>query len=159
MAERIQDGNTWKCSACGGFVRSDSPHCKHCKAVFEGEGRASSAAPPKKRIHPLVAIGGIVLIVVAGLYWLVATGPVIEGQRGRLQSGGAQVIAARDRATYDQLGKLTPAEIVSNPNIILVNEGAGVVVLSVEPPRSQVRITDGKFAGQDVWVLTTWVVR
>lgn len=159
MAERVQEGSTWKCSACGGKIRSDAPHCKHCKVMFEGEGIIKDAQPTKRKTNPLLVIGAIILVIVGSLYWLVATGPAIEGQTGRLNSGGAKVIAARDRATYDQLGALTPAEMVGNPNIILVNDGTPVLVLRVEPPRSQVRITDGEYAGQEVWVLTSWVVQ
>jgi hypothetical protein len=33
---RVQTGTAWKCSECGGAIAFDSPHCKHCKAVFAG---------------------------------------------------------------------------------------------------------------------------
>jgi hypothetical protein len=34
-ARRLQDGAAWKCSACGGVISADSPHCRHCKAIFD----------------------------------------------------------------------------------------------------------------------------
>lgn len=159
MAERIQEGTAWKCSVCGGFIRADATLCKHCKAVFTGEGIVRPAPAAKRKINPLVAIGVIALLIIGGLYLLISTGPAIEGQRGRLNSGGSRIIATRDRATYDQIGSLTPAQLINNPNIIFVNDGTSVVVLSVEVPRTQVRITEGEFVGEEVWVLTSWVAQ
>lgn len=157
MAERIQQGSAWTCSACGGFIRSDAPHCKHCKAVFTGEGVASQAAQPTKRtVNPLVAIGVIALLILGGLFWLVSTGPAVEGQTGRLNSGGGNILAARDRATFDRLGSMTTADLAGDPNVVVLASGTPVLVLSVEPPRSRVRVVS---SGEEVWVLTTWVVK
>jgi hypothetical protein len=69
MAERIQEGATWKCSQCGGFIRSDSPHCKHCKVVFEGGSASlpttvSTPKPPQRLAIILSLIVGAVVLAV-----------------------------------------------------------------------------------------------
>jgi hypothetical protein len=33
---RVQEGSVWKCSECGSEIAFDSPHCRHCRAVFAG---------------------------------------------------------------------------------------------------------------------------
>jgi hypothetical protein len=61
MAERVQEGNAWKCSACGGAIAVDSPHCKHCKVVF---GPAAAPKPPQRTAIILSLIVGAVVLAV-----------------------------------------------------------------------------------------------
>src|SRR5687768_12966448 len=62
MAERIQAGSAWKCSACGGAIRSDAPHCKHCKVVF-GPAAAAPKPPQRTAIILSLLVGAVVLAV------------------------------------------------------------------------------------------------
>jgi hypothetical protein len=64
MAERVQEGSAWTCSACGGAIRSDAPHCKHCKVVFEGAGQAVAPRPPQRMAIILSLIVGAVVLAV-----------------------------------------------------------------------------------------------
>lgn len=52
VPHRVQRGNTWTCSQCGGFVRSDSPFCKHCKTVFTAPTQNATADSPPPLVQP-----------------------------------------------------------------------------------------------------------
>jgi hypothetical protein len=49
--------------------------------------------------------------------------------------------------------------MLDNPNVVLLPDGTDVVVLKVIVPQTQVRVTSGEYAGQEFWILTTWVAK
>jgi|SRR6185436_20564960 len=117
----------------------------------------SEVTQTRKGLHPLLVIGVGILIIAALLYWLLATGPAIEGQQGRIVGDGPSVLAAADQATFSQLGKVGVEQLSvweGEGKIALIPVGTRVQVLAVDAPRSRIRILD---TGKEYYVLTTSV--
>ena len=72
---------TWRCSACGGFVRQDARICKHCKCSFGRNG--AEAAPAVGRMF-LILIGTTEIVVLCALLGLMLGGYLWPGHGDEL---------------------------------------------------------------------------
>ena len=109
----------------------------------------------------LIVLGGGILLIGALLYWLVATTPPIENQRGVIVGDGP-VLAAIDRETFGQLGRVSVAQLgawQTEGKVFLVAPGTPVLVIAVQVPRSQVRVLGGPYQGKELHVQTTAIGR
>lgn len=117
------------------------------------------ATKPRKGPHPLLVIGVGVVVILGALYWFLSTGPAIEGQQGRIVGDGASVLAAADQATFSQLGTVGVEQLAAweqEGKVALIPVGTRVLVLSVDVPRSRVRILK---TGKEYYVQTVAVGR
>jgi hypothetical protein len=129
------------------------------------------AKPAKKRLSPLAFAGIVIGVIVLSCVFLSVTGlglkllqsapgPRIEGWEGHIVPTGNDTLAARDMPTFDQLSKVSPADLgklIDGGQAFLVPAGTRVLVLDVQVPRTHVRFLDGEHTGDDGWVLTTFV--
>lgn len=95
---------------------------------------------PRKGLHPLLVIGLGVIVILSAIYWLVATGPIIEGQQGKIIGGEVSVLAAADETTFNQMGAATTAQLSqwqTEGKVLLLPVGTRVLVLDC--PRHVVR--------------------
>lgn len=101
------------------------------------------------------------LLPILFLPFLLACGgvPVIENQEGRIVGRGPSVLAATDEATFSQMGAVDTAQLAEwqqAGRVALIPVGTRVLVLSVDVPRSKVRVLD---TGREYYVQTTAVGR
>jgi hypothetical protein len=89
------------------------------------------------------------ILVIGGVYWVTrpATHVIINGP----------VVATRDQATFDQLGLIDAGQFEewrTTGKVVVLDSGTEVLVVTVEAPRSRVRVLDGPAAGQELYVMT-----
>lgn len=111
----------------------------------------------KPKRNPLLLIALAVVVIAGIVYYLMAAGPVIEGQQGKIIGSGPSVLAAADMATFDQMGSVAATQLTqweTEGKVALLPVGTRVLVLDVSAPRSKVRVLD---TGKEYYVLTTAV--
>jgi hypothetical protein len=99
-----------------------------------------------------------VALAIIGLVGLVHMG--IEPDGGAVLAriatySGAATIGARSAADFDAIRETAPealAQMGDADRLLLIDHGTRVEVLREEPPRAQVRILSGAYAGATVWV-------
>jgi hypothetical protein len=123
---KVQEGATWKCSECGGFVRQDAPHCKHCKAVFGGAISAATpavaipAVPQRSRAQNFAIALACVVGACIGLWWLVG------------QLGGSPGVAPRTSSTYSITYRVKGT--TGSADLTYQNAQGGTEQKNVKPP-------------------------
>jgi hypothetical protein len=60
-------GDSYTCSACGGFVRPDVEQCRHCKVSFRLNDRPAPKSPMSERPKRNSVVIGIALLLLLGV--------------------------------------------------------------------------------------------
>jgi hypothetical protein len=154
---RVQVGNVWKCSNCEDFVWSDTTFCQHCKAVFAPAIPYTRSARRRRELRVAIFRVIAVLVIGAGLFWLVRTGRIFQ-QRGRVRIEGLLTVAVVDRSTFSIIeGMPFPKiyDLSQQGKVFLVANGTELVVLDDQPPYSRVRLTNmWDNDGRPLWIQT-----
>jgi hypothetical protein len=147
-----------------GFVWSDAPFCQHCKAVFVRVMAYTGLARQRRELCVAVFRGVVLLAIGAGLLWFLVIVPLVE-RPGRVDLYGSKpmrgISAADftegvfDLSTLDSMRNFgSVVKLQQEGKLIFVHHNTPVVVLDTQPPRSLVRITEGVYAGKEVWIRT-----
>jgi hypothetical protein len=74
----IQDGVSYQCSECKGWLRWDATSCKHCGVSFTGPQEVKPTEKKDKPLQTVLAIGAALLVGIVALGFLLSGG----GRRG-----------------------------------------------------------------------------
>jgi hypothetical protein len=104
----IQDGVSYQCSECKGWLRKDATSCKHCGVSFIGPQEIKPTTKKEKPLQMVLAIGAALLVSIIGLAILLGGGR----PRGSASSGPDAIAAWIDCKTFVERGLKSPASAV-----------------------------------------------